>query len=256
MRTVLYQSSMVWCILLMAQITVLTGCGPSLRLRPQAEERYRLAQAYLGHASYDLAEEEIRKALALVSDEPRYFELLALIYQAQGRLRPAAKAYRMALQHTDVPPSVLVNYSTLLLRLDRPGEAIAFAQRALLDPGYAKPAIAHVNIGLAYLKQGTRQQAAEHLRTALEYQPSLPEAHYNLGLVYAHMGKQTLAIRSYRAAIRVRPSYVEAYAGLGWLLLAAGRHDEARDAFERVIVLAPNSDAAVASRRQLQLLTP
>ena len=131
-----------------------------------------------------------------------------------------------------------------------------FAQRALQAPGYDKPALAHTNLGLAYLKKTDFKRAAEHLRIALEYQPSLPEAHYNLGLVYGRMRKPNKAIRAYREAIRYRSSYVAAYANLGRLLLEHGRHDEARDAFERVIALAPDSDLAVASRRQLKLLTP
>jgi Flp pilus assembly protein TadD len=50
--------------------------------------------------------------------------------------------------------------------------------------------------------------------------------------------------------------YVEAHASLGRALLEAGRKDDARSAFERVIALAPESEMATASRKQLQSLTP
>jgi Tfp pilus assembly protein PilF len=225
-------------------------------LRLQADENYRLAQQYLGGSSYLMAEQEIRKALNLLPHDARYYELLALIYQAQGRLGPADEAYRMALQQDDVSPSVQVNYSTLLLQRERYDEAIALAQQALRHQTYGKPALAHTNIGLAYLKKGTLLPAEEHLRTALEYEPTLPEAHHNLGLVYAHEGKRAQAILSFREAIRARPSYAEAYASLGQLLLEEGRDDEARDAFARVIDLAPDSAMAIASRRQLKRLEP
>jgi hypothetical protein len=43
---------------------------------------------------------------------------------------------------------------------------------------------------------------------------------------------------------------------LAQILLEEGRNQEARDAFERVIDLAPDSTFAIASRRQLQRLTP
>lgn len=250
------QRCMIWCIVDIVLIYALTGCGPSPQLRVEADENYQLAQQYFGGGSYLLAEQEIRKALDLVSHEPRYFELLALIYQVQGRLNLAEEAYLAALQKTDVPPSVLVNYSTILLLRDRYDDAIGMAKRALEDPGYGKPALAYTNIGLAYLKKGELRQAAEDLRTALEYQPALPEAHQNLGLVYARLGEPEQAIRSFREAIRYRPSYVEAYAGLGQALLENGRQDEARAAYERVIALAPDSELAGASRRQLRLLNP
>jgi type IV pilus biogenesis/stability protein PilW len=246
----------VWWIVLVFQTYVLTGCAPSQRFHLEADEHYRVAQQYFGNSSYLLAEQEVRKALDLDPHDPRYFELLALIYQAQGRLKPADEAYRTALQQPNVPPSVLVNYSTVLLLRDRYDEAIGMARRALENPGYDKPAIAYTNIGLAYLKKGEPRQAVENLRSALEYDPSLPEAHHNLGLAYARVGERTLAIRSFREAIRYRPSYAQAYAELGQVLLAEGRQTEARAAFERVVTLDPDSALAVAARQQLQRLNP
>jgi Tfp pilus assembly protein PilF len=255
MQTVQRQS-FVWWIVLVFQAYVLTGCAPSQRLHIEADEHYRVAQQYFGTSSYLLAEQEVRKALDLEPHDPRYFELLALIYQAQGRLKPADEAYRNALQQPNVPPSVLVNYSTVLLLRNRYDEAIGMARRALENPGYDKPAIAYTNLGLAYLQKGEFPQAVENLRAALEYDPSLPEAHHNLGLAYARLGERTLAIRSFREAIRYRPAYVQAYAELGQVLLAEGRQTEARAAFERVVTLDPDSALAVAARQQLQRLNP
>ena len=76
------------------------------------QRKYSLAQsniiALLNHTlatiPYDLAEQEIRKALNLSAEEPRYFGLLALIYQARGQLRLAEDAYRSALKADKVPP--------------------------------------------------------------------------------------------------------------------------------------------------------
>lgn len=257
------------------------GCAASMQQqsRLDADEHYRLAQSYLGSGSYLAAEQEIKKTLDLVSDDPRYYELLALIHQAQGRLQLADDAYRLALQQKDVPPSVLVNYSTLLLLLDRLDEAIAVAQQALRNPHYGRPELAYTNLGLAYLKKGALPQAVEQFRAAIANQPDLPEAYYNLGLVYIRLGDREQAIGAFREAIRYRPSYIAAYSSLGKALLEAGRTEEAnlalervvnlgkellkagrteeaRLAFERVVALAPNSDMAMTSRNQLKLMSP
>lgn len=243
-----------WLTIVALLLWVLMGCGPSPRLGIQADDRYQLAQQYLGNESYILAEQEIRKALDLVPQEPKYFELLALIYQAQGRIRQAEEAYRVALQTDDVSPSTLVNYSTLLLLREQYDEAIDMSRRALQKPGYARPALAHTNIGLAYLKKDALTQAEEHFLTALDYQPELAETHHNLGLVYERLGKPHKAILSFREALRSNSAYTEAHASLGRLLLQDGRPEEARHAFERVIDLAPDSELAVASRRHLKRL--
>lgn len=246
----------VWGVICLISVFAVIGCGPSQEHRLKADNSYRVAQQYLGGQSYLLAEQELRKALDSVPDDPRYFELLALIYQAQGRVKHADEAYRAVLRHKDVPPSVLVTYSTILLLQERYDETISTAQRALQYPNYDKPALAHTNIGLAYLKKAALTRAADHLRTALDYQPALPEAHHNLGLVYARSGAYDQAILSFREAIRTRPSYPEAYVSLAQMLLEEGRRQEARDAFERVIDLAPDSTFATASRQQLKRLAP
>ncbi len=237
--------------LLLAVAGVLLGCGTIAEQRAQADNYYRLAQTYLGAESYEAAEQTIRQALSLRPREPSYFELLALTYQVRNRFDLAEDAYRQALQQSNPPPSVLVNYSTLLLLRGRPEEALDLAQRALKNPGYDRPALAHVNMGLAYSQQGQFELAVAQFRRALTYR-SLPEAYHNLGLAYNRMERPDAAIQAFREAVRLRP----AYAGLGDALLAAGQVDEARRALERVIALQPDSPLAAASREKLDRLAP
>lgn len=266
MKMIRHCVGITWFLWAVIVVSLVAGCASSAPKRSQADDYYRLAQSYLSNDSPLLAEQEIRKALTLRPDDARYLECLALIhqvqvYQPQGtlnltRLQLAEEAYRAALRQADAPPSVLVNYSTVLLLRERQDEAIIIAQRALQVPGYDQPARAYTNIGIAYLKKGALTQAAENFRKALDYQANLPEAHHNLAIAYAGMGRRAEAIREFHEAIRFRPSYVDAHLGLGKVLLEEGRKDEARVAFERVIALAPGSDIAADVREQLKSLAP
>ncbi len=115
----------VWFLWFGVVAHLVGGCASSARVRVQADDHYRLAQSYLSNESYVLAEQEIRKALTLQPDDARYLECLAWVHQAQvyqtqgtlnlTRLQLAEEAYRLALRQADAPPSVLVNYSTVLL---------------------------------------------------------------------------------------------------------------------------------------------
>ena len=193
-------------LLLLLIAGVSQGCGALAKQRAQADNYYQLAQTYLGAESYDAAEQAIRQAL----------------------------------QQRDPPPSILVNYSTLLLLRNRPDEALELAHRALQDPGYDRPALVHLNMGLAYSQQGQLVRAVAQFRRALTYR-SLPEAHHNLGLACLRMGRHDAATRAFGDAIRPRPTYTAAYAGLGDALLAAGQVDDAREVLEQVIALRPDN---------------
>ena len=256
MKSRLYRVRNLWPVGLWVVMSFCLGCNAASKQRLQAADHYRFAQSYLATQSYRLAEQEIRKALLMQSQDAEYLGFLALIYQAQGQLNAAEDAYRLALDQAELPPSVLVNYSTLLLLLNRDEEAILQARRALQSPGYDKPARAYTNIGLAYLRQGAAREAVEHFQKALQYQPSIPEIHHNLGLAYEQLGRRIEAIRAFREAVRLRPNYAAAYAGLGQVLLAEGRTEEAREAFKLVIDLDPDSNMAMASQEQLKRLSP
>jgi tetratricopeptide (TPR) repeat protein len=256
-------------VLVAIGLHVLLGCAPSVsvKVHVQADEHYRLAQLYLDKSPV-LAENEIRKALELLPDEARYLELLAMIHQTQRRLNLAEDACRLALKQAEVPPSVLVNCSALLLyrnlvdetltlaqRSSRVEEAITLMQRALRHPGYGKPAQAYTNLGLAYFQKAdwlrekgdvsqekeALRQAAEHLRKALEYYTDLPQVYHSLGRVYYRLEKYAEAIREFREVIRLQPSHAGAHFDLGRALLEGGRKDEAIREFREAIRLQPSS---------------
>src|SRR5262245_62136255 len=199
MKLIRRRVGIAWFFWVCVVASIPGGCASSAQVRLQGDDHYRLAQSYLSNDSPLLAEQEIRKALALRPDDARYLECLALIhqvqvYQTQGtlnltRLQLAEEAYRAALRQVDAPPSVLVNYSTVLLLRERPDEAIVMAQRALQVPGYDQPARAYTNIGIAYLKKGAFTQAVEYFQQARDYQANLPEVYQSLGLAYGGPGR-------------------------------------------------------------------
>jgi Tfp pilus assembly protein PilF len=117
MKMIQRRVGIAWLLWAGVVAALVGGCASSAKTRAQADDHYRLAQSYWSNESYLLAEQEIRKALALRPDDARYLEWLALIhqtqvYQAQGtlnltRLQLAEEAYRAALRQADAPPLCL-----------------------------------------------------------------------------------------------------------------------------------------------------
>jgi type IV pilus assembly protein PilF len=88
------------------------------------------------------------------------------------------------------------------------------------------------DVGVASLDHGDSRAALRALLTAIELDPTLPEAHNALGLVYHGMGKLDDALAQYEAAVRLNPKFSEAYNNLGALQLDMGHYDDAIASFK------------------------
>ena len=96
----------LWPVSLSIVMSFLLSCDTASQKRLQAADHYHFAQSYLANQSYALAEQEIRKALLMKSQDAEYLGFLALIYQARGQLDAAEEAYHRALEQADIPPAV------------------------------------------------------------------------------------------------------------------------------------------------------
>ena len=94
-----------------------------------------------------------------------------------------------------------------------------FQQSLQLRPDYA---IALLNLGNVYRRQGTMDKAQECLTKALELQPDDPEVNYSLGMFYAQQNQMDRCSDYLNRAIELRPDYAEAMNNLGVLWFAAG----------------------------------
>jgi len=100
--------------------------------------------------------------------------------------------------------------------------------------------IAHNNLGVAYLRQGRKDEAAERFAATLRLNPSVPEAHSNLGLIEQGRGNAERAIAAYRAALALKPSLYDTQYNLGLLLIERGEMEEAARAFEAALAHRPS----------------
>jgi tetratricopeptide (TPR) repeat protein len=104
--------------------------------------------------------------------------------------------------------------------------AIENLQRAVQLDGDHWPD-AHVNLGVALRRSGRIEEAAHHLRKALELDPSLMAAHLQLGLLTGEQGKLSEAVEHFRAALQLDPRQVQTRINLAVALIQLQRPDEA-----------------------------
>lgn len=104
------------------------------------------------------------------------------------------------------------------------------------SPAKARP---HQNLGLAYLKEGMNERAANELKIALGIEPDSTLAHANLGTVYRNMGRPGEALEHFEAAVKLDSDRAIAHNNLGTAYRNMGRSSEALEHFQAAVRLDP-----------------
>jgi tetratricopeptide (TPR) repeat protein len=107
-------------------------------------------------------------------------------------------------------------------------------------------ALAHINLGVAYLNRGRLEDAERELAEAIRIHPGAAEAHAALAGVRAKQGRSEEALELYRAALRLDPGSSSTHRDMAQLLLALGDSTQALVHFREAAALAPaDGDALV-----------
>jgi cellulose synthase operon protein C len=159
-------------------------------------------------AAIDLAEnrsDAARQALnSILASYPRNVNALLMLadVEANAGNRPTAIAkYRAALAIDRGNIRALKSLANMVIQ-DSPGEAVSFAQQAVeLAP---KDPSAQDTLGRAFYRNGVYGQAAEHLKRAVELEPT-PSRQYHLALSYMKGGQDSLGRPLLAAALQKDP---------------------------------------------------
>ncbi len=223
-------------------------------LQREDEERFDRARAL--HRAGRLGE---ARALyqALQARHPRSVPLANLLGQLhfqEAAFDEAWRQFEASLALEPAQPDILVHAAAALRRLQRPDEALALLDRAIvLAPRHAG---AHNNRGLLLHETLRRPQAAlACFEAALQADPRHAGALFNWGNALRVLGRLDEAITRYDAALALQPAFAEALNNRGVALRRLGRLREALDSFTRLAALQPRrADAQVQLAQLLQAL--
>ncbi len=139
---------------------------------------------------------------------------------------------------------------------ERRDEAVQHLESALrLQPDYAE---GENNLGLCLLEADLCGAAIPHFESAVRLQPGMIQAHNNLALCLTRTGQYGSAISHLETALRINPSYPEAHFNLAVTLgKMPGREQDAIAQYEAGLRLIPGAQtpgAAEAHRSAGKLL--
>jgi tetratricopeptide (TPR) repeat protein len=100
---------------------------------------------------------------------------------------------------------------------------------------------AWVNLGLVEMSRGNLGLAKKDFEKARDLNEDRPTPHHALGLLFDKEGQSVVAEHHYREALKVDPGFAPARANLGRILFQRGAFHDAREQFERLTEVAPES---------------
>jgi tetratricopeptide (TPR) repeat protein len=105
-------------------------------------------------------------------------------------------------------------------------------------------AVAHNNLGMAFMSEGKVADAIEQYQKALEIEPAYTLVHFNLGAAYGQNEDWDKAMEQYKKAIELQPDYLPARNNLADALLRTGQTDKAIQQLQEALKWSPTSTVA------------
>ncbi|MCS6800415.1 MAG: tetratricopeptide repeat protein [Chloroflexota bacterium] len=224
-------------------VETILAANEAAQLDPSSLE----ALALLGVAYYrderpHDAERVYRRMLLLQPDHAEAHANLGVLAAEAGRLDEAERAYRRALESDPTLDEVRLALADLLLDQGHVDAAVR-EWRVVAD---RNPTVIEFQVKLAEAYESAQrfdEAAAAYLR-AIERQGDDPTLRLRLGRVLHACGRTGAAVEQFREACRSPHATAECFTALAAALLDLGRREEAAQALDRALTLAPDDEAA------------
>jgi len=141
----------------------------------------QLGQKYMEMQKYDLARENLLKAIKYAPQDPDAYTVLATLYDRVGDPQAAEENYRLAVQYAPKSGSANNNYGLYLCKRGKFDQSRKYFETALADGFYSDKATVYTNAGTCQLLgKGSLDLAESDFRHALELAPNNAQALYQL----------------------------------------------------------------------------
>jgi tetratricopeptide (TPR) repeat protein len=239
-------------ILLLAEIQIKTGnTAPAIvslqqltQQQPQnVPARFLLAQAYGAQGSLDSAVQIYRELEKAYPKSPQVPLLLGTTFFQQGNNSEARAEFNQALK---LAPDYLPALEQTV-NLDLVEKQYAVAQERVQQQIEQNPKVAALQLLLAkvLLAQGNTNQAESALSKAIELQPDSQPPYLKLAQLYIAANQNQKALAYLQAALVQNPKDVYALMLMGMTYSADQNYKDARDAYEKLLDVAPNTEDAL-----------
>jgi tetratricopeptide (TPR) repeat protein len=207
-----------------------------------ADARRARAEVLLAQGRYDLAERELREALAADPDDAHLHALLAACLVERGDARAATDEARQAIA---LSPDLSVGHYALaraLIERNRFDDARRSIQEAIrLEP---RNSAYFSTLGATHLGQSQWREAVRAAEDGLAIDPEDDGCLNVRAMALTKLGRGGEATQAVESALAVDPERALSHANHGWAALHRSQYHEALESFREALRLDPNLDWA------------
>jgi tetratricopeptide (TPR) repeat protein len=212
-----------------------------------AKAHFKLGQLLTQLNDFADAEKEFKEAIRLGQTGPEVRFALAMALRSLGQASEAKEQLQVFEQMNNeqtgqVESARKSKAAEQAIAAGDPAQAVALYRDAL----HGDPDDALLMYKLAMALDKTNDTAGEQamLEQAVERNPNLAEAQNQLGYLAVRRGDTQRAVAFFHVAVQAAPSYTIAWINLAASLASEARWQEAMDAVERALAIAPNDAKA------------
>jgi len=204
-------------------------------------QKHRL---YVRLGKLEKAVAEVRKLINSNPQEPRYYKMLADIYEANNMKEKAAKVYEELLEIDKDNPNALLYLAEMYRVKGDKAASTEYLKKAFTNPDL--PIDSKVRILFPYLQQlvaGQQEQKEEAFTLAqllIETHPSEPKAHAIYGDLLYQDKQYEDALNQYRQALEIDSSVFEIWQQIFFIQSELKQHEELEKTTQSALELFPN----------------
>ncbi|MFH1982686.1 MAG: tetratricopeptide repeat protein [Pseudomonadota bacterium] len=240
----------VFALLCCGILTVATACKSTTENQiKQAEAHRKLGEAHLIDDNYIAALREFTASQKLLPTDPIVHNDIGLVYLRRAMLPDALAAFQKALSLKPDYGDALLNLSVTYMRMEQWDKAIKHLKTLEADLLYSDYQNTQLNLGYAYYMKGDYANASIHYAKTIQYYED--GFRKDVTYVMALLGQARVALKTGKAgaalslidtALAEAPQAAELYFYKGAALEILGNSTAARNAYIKVIELAPQGD--------------
>ena len=193
--------------------------GTPKDIHTRAKLHTELGSLYFQSGNLIIALEELTIAISINPNYAQAYSTRGLVLYHIKEFESADSDFRKALALDERDPEINNNYGWFLCQTGKEKDSIAYFQRAIKNPLYQTPEIAHLNAGACYIKVGDLDLAEESIRKILRLSPENVKALFHIANISYKRGNYDAAKEFLKNVVRLSDPSAETL----WLFLRVER---------------------------------